>query len=280
MLNKNVLAHPQSSFKILKSRLIEKNWLTPTVVRLKFANHYLADNTHAGQFINIKVSNNYIPLLRRPFSIHRVNREQQWFEILFQVIGKGTELLANHEVGENLDLLGPLGNYFTIPQNCNHAVLIAGGLGIAPLLFLAQELTSQNIQVDLFFGNRSKQNFCCLQDFEALGVAYYLATEDGSLGFKGTVIDLLEARQENIRGEKIALYACGPNPMLQKVKEIANQSQLHCQISLETMMACGFGVCLGCVVNATSKFDPYKYVCKDGPVFNASEIDLSGQFNS
>ncbi len=276
MSDKNSLATPQPGFKILKCTLVEKNRLTPSIVRFKFASDYLAYNTHAGQFINIKVSNNFVPLLRRPFSIHRVNQERQLVEILFQVIGKGTELLANHQVGEKLDILGPLGNHFKIHQDCNHAVLIAGGLGIAPLLFLAQELSCQNIATILFFGNRSKQNFCCLEDFEEINIHYFLATEDGSLGFEGKVTDLLEDRQDIIREEKAMIYACGPNLMLQQVKEIANQWNLPCQVSLETMMACGFGVCLGCVVNSTSQSEPYKYVCKDGPVFDTNEIDLSG----
>jgi len=280
MLNKNKLTSPQPGFKILKCNLVEKNQLTPTIIRFKFASHYLAHHSHAGQFINIKISDNYVPLLRRPFSIHRVNRGEQWFEILFQVIGKGTERLANYEAGENLDILGPLGNHFNIPPGCDHAILVAGGLGIAPLLFLAQELADQHIAATLFFGNRSKHNFCCLEEFVELGIHYFLATEDGSLEFEGKVTDLLEDRQDIARDKNIVIYTCGPNPMLQKVIEIANQWQLPCQVSLETTMACGFGACLGCVVNSLSQSEPYKYVCKDGPVFDANEIDLSGKFNS
>ncbi len=280
MLNTKVLLSPKSNFKILKCTLVEKNWLTPTIIRSRFANEYLTHDTQAGQFVNIKVSNSYMPLLRRPFSIHRVNREQHWFEILFQVIGTGTKLLADCEIGQRLDILGPLGNHFTFRQNCNRAILIAGGLGIAPLLFLAQQLKIQEIPATLFYGNKSKQNFCCLEDFEAFGVPYFLATEDGSSGFKGKVTELLLESQATSLGSNSIIYACGPNPMLQKVKEIANQLQLPCQVSLETMMACGFGACLGCVVNSTSQSDPYKYVCKDGPVFDANEIDLNGKFNS
>lgn len=275
MVNKNKLLSPLSNFKILKCTLVEKNWLTPTIVRSRFVNEYLADESHAGQFVNIKTSDKYVPLLRRPFSIHRVNREQHCFEILFQVIGTGTKLLGDCKIGEKLDVLGPLGNRFTMLQNCNRAILIAGGLGIAPLLFLAHQLKDQDIAATLYYGNKSNQNFCCLQDFQSLGVPYFLATEDGSSGFHGKVTDLFLESQAKSLGSNSIIYACGPNPMLQKIKEIANQLQLPCQVSLETMMACGFGACLGCVVNATSPADPYKYVCKDGPVFDANEIDLS-----
>ena len=271
----NTISPPKAKLRILKCHLIQKTWLTPTITRQRFHDKELTQSTHPGQFVNIKVSNNSVPLLRRPFSLHRVNREQEWFEILFQVIGKGTELLADFEVGDVLNILGPLGNNFIIPNNCDHAILLAGGLGIAPLLFLAQELTRQHIPATLFFGNKSREFVCCLNDFEQLNIPYFLATDDGSLDFKGTVMDLFLANQKMIGKSHSIIYACGPNPMLQTTKEIANQLKLSCQVSLETMMACGFGACLGCVVNSTDSKNPYKYVCKDGPVFNISEIDLS-----
>jgi len=260
--------------KILKCKLIDKVWLTSTIVRLRIANKYLARFSHPGQFVNIKVADNFTPLLRRPFSIHRVHREKGWFEILFQVVGKGTELLANSKIDDELNILGPLGNNFIIPKDCGHTILIAGGVGIAPLLFLAHELTNNNALAVLFYGNKSKEFFCCLEDFETLDIPYFVATENGSIGFKGKVTDLVMTKQESIEELQPIIYACGPTPMLQRTKEIANQLGLSCQVSLETMMACGFGVCLGCVVNSTSQSDPYKYVCKDGPVFNTNEIDL------
>jgi dihydroorotate dehydrogenase electron transfer subunit len=275
MMNDSIVPPPKTKLKILKCQLIEKTWLTPTIVRQRFRSRELTQFTLPGQFVNIKVSDNFVPLLRRPFSLHRVDRGQGWVEILFQVIGTGTKLLTDFEVGNELNILGPLGNHFIIPNDCAHAILIAGGLGIAPLLFLAQELTRQNIPATLFFGNKSREFFCCLNDFEKLNISYFLATDDGSLDFKGTVTDLFLAKQAMVNKSHSIIYTCGPNPMLQKIKGIANQLILSCQVSLETMMACGFGACLSCVVNSTDLSNPYKYVCKDGPVFNASEIDLS-----
>ena len=114
-----------------------------------------------------------------------------------------------------------------------------------------------------------------MNDFEQLSLPCFLATDDGSLDFKGTVTDLFLAKQAMVNKSHSIIYTCGPNPMLQAVKGIASQLNIPCQVSLETMMACGFGACLGCVVNSTDSTNPYKYVCKDGPVFNASEIDLS-----
>lgn len=275
MLVKKEPRPPKPNIKILTCKLLRKEWLTSKIVRLRIANESLARLTHPGQFVNIKVSDVYIPLLRRPFSIHRVHRQEGWFEILFQVIGKGTELLADFRVNEELDILGPLGNNFDIPNNCDRAILIGGGLGIAPLLFLAQELKEKRVSSFLFYGNRSKEAFCCVDDFENLNIQNFLATEDGSLGFKGRVTDLFLTKREMFEADGTMIYACGPNPMLHKVKEIAEQFKIPCQVSLETMMACGFGVCLGCVVNSTSSADPYKYVCKDGPVFYSTEIDLN-----
>jgi len=275
MIEKTFGSLPNSVPKILKGKLIDKVWFTPKIVRLKIANHDLANFSQPGQFVNVKVTDNYMPLLRRPFSIHGVNRQEKWFEILLQVIGKGTELLSKYQIGKDLDIFGPLGNSFSLPVRSNHAILIAGGLGIAPLLFLAKELTHKNFSVTLFWGNKTKEAFCSLEDFEELGLCYFLATEDGSLGFEGKITELVELKKENFQKSNSVIYACGPNPMLQKIKEFAHQSQIPCQVSLETIMACGFGVCLGCNVTSTNISEVYKYVCKDGPVFYSSEIDLS-----
>ena len=265
---------PQKDLKLLRCKLIRKDWLTPKIIRLRFDEPYIAKFSNPGQFINIKVTDNYVPLLRRPFSIHRVDRDNGWFEILFKVIGMGTQALAQHELGAHLDILGPLGNSFQIQSPNDSAILIAGGLGIAPLLFLAQELVQSKISATLFYGNKSKDEICTVQDFDELGVAHFLATEDGSAGLKGRVTELISANNFAIDQSDSMIYSCGPNPMLQRIKEMMTKMNKTCQVSLETLMACGFGVCLGCVINSTSALNPYKYVCKDGPVFYTSEIDL------
>ncbi len=255
--------------------IIDKNWLAPTIVRMRLENVPLSSSFLPGQFVNIKVSEGYIPLLRRPFSVHRVDPNGTWFEILIQVIGQGTAQLAKHSVGDQLSVLGPLGNPFSIPEPCTEAVLLAGGLGIAPLLFLAQGLSQRNIPAKLLYGNKSQSTICCLDDFDALKIPYVLATDDGSVGFKGTVIDLFRAEQKRISSPAPAIYACGPTPMLRELQPVMAQLGWSCQVSLETMMACGFGTCLGCVVNSSDSNNPFKYVCKDGPVFNIDEIDFS-----
>jgi len=274
MTAKNETLPPEINYNLFKSKLIDKTWLTRTTVRLRIANRHIARHAQPGQFINIKVSDSLVPLLRRPFSIHRVDPAAAWFEILFQVVGRGTAILADFEINDELDILGPLGNHFEIPPDCNHAILVAGGLGIAPFLFLAQQLVIQDITTVLFYGNRSHSATCCLNDFDQLGVSCFLATDDGSAGFKGTVTELLASRKNLLQQPGTAVFACGPNPMLRQLKQLVDKFNFPCQVSLETMMACGFGVCLGCVVTVTDPRVRYKYVCKDGPVFHINEIEL------
>jgi dihydroorotate dehydrogenase electron transfer subunit len=250
---------------------------SPDIFRVRIANDQISHQAIPGQFINIKITENYQPLWRRPFSIHRVNKAQGWFEILFRVVGKGTTILSQKQVMEPVDYLGPLGKGFQFVENEPDPVFIlGGGLGIAPLLFLAEELIKLNIIPQLFYGVKTKSEFCCLPDFENLNLPIHLATEDGSLGSTGFVTTLLEQHISKHRQARI--FACGPNPMLKQVIMIASQYNFQCQVSLETLMACGFGVCLGCGIKSKRADCEYLYVCKDGPVFNANEIELNDEF--
>jgi len=270
----NSLSTPTLSAKLNQGILLEKTFLTPSIVRMRLSNEGMVDLIQPGHFVNIKVSNSFSPLLRRPFSVHHINKQQKWFEILFQIIGKGTQLLADTGIGVGVDLLGPLGNSFVIRNNIDYALLVAGGLGIAPLLLLSQKLKETNIPAVLFWGNRSKDAFAIVSDFEELEVEIHMATDDGSSGFKGTVTELLNRKIEKYMKSKLEIFACGPNPMLKKLNTISINNNIPCQISLETMMACGFGVCMGCNVTSNLDSEKYKYVCKHGPVFDSREIEL------
>jgi len=205
-------------------------------------------------------------MLRRPFSIHRVVPGRA-FEILFQVVGKGTEALSRVKIHDTVDIIGPLGTGFKYSDEIRSALLIAGGLGAAPLLFLAEELTERQVLFYPMLGTRTKTQLLRYIDFKRLGKKTYAATEDGSFGHEGTVVDLLNRTVHNIRPEVI--YACGPVGMLKKISETADEFGIDCQVSLETKMACGIGVCLGC---ACVTKQGYKMACKDGPVFNARDI--------
>ncbi len=251
--------------------------LTPDIFRIRLKNEPLATSSQAGQFINIKIAENHTPLWRRPFSIHDVNKNEKWIDILFRVVGQGTHLLSGMRAGDSLNLIGPLGKGFRV---MNHeesvAICIAGGLGIAPLLFLARILRENNIVLNLFWGAKTKSEFCIIDEFETLGVQIHLSTEDGTMGYRGLVTDLAEQKINTlVRPEKTMMFSCGPNPMLRRVGEIAENFSIPCQISLETIMACGLGACLGCGVKTNQAEIGYHYVCKDGPVFFSNEIDLS-----
>jgi dihydroorotate dehydrogenase electron transfer subunit len=249
-----------------------------------------------GQFVMVKAGEGLQPLLRRPFSIHRIgyrctvrgvrpkteNRKPHTIEILYEVVGQGTELLSAKKPGEYLDIIGPLGNGFDfgIPNTENRtSILIAGGMGVAPLLFLAEKLqeikkTGAGSSVDrgklkirVLIGARTKDHILCEKEFKKCGCDVTIATDDGSRGFKGLVTALLTPLLTSVNRETI--YACGPKPMLQAMSGIAKRHALTAQFSLEAHMACGIGACLGCVVKTKAG---YRRVCKEGPVFDALEI--------
>ena len=233
-----------------------------------------------GEFLEVRVSNSYEPLLRRPLSIHKVSGAQ--IAILYEVLGPATEILAKKKAGDYLDIIGPLGNGFDYrkPKTANRKpILVAGGMGVVPLLFLAERLSKSQVLI----GARSKAQILCEKEFQKLGCSVKIATDDGSLGFKGKVTALLEQQLSAVPATKnggsanyfggncqpLTIYACGPRPMLKEVSRISKKYKISAQVSLEEHMGCGIGACLGCAVKTKEGF---KRVCKEGPVFNADEI--------
>ncbi|MFH1457629.1 MAG: dihydroorotate dehydrogenase electron transfer subunit [Candidatus Omnitrophota bacterium] len=251
-----------------------------------------------GQFVNIRLTDAFEPLLRRPFSIHRVRGKT--VEIIYEVLGKGTQAFSRKKAGEYLDVIGPLGNGFGHPPTPiphSPSILVAGGMGVAPLVFLAEKLreiqnpclsgrqAKSKIQNLVFIGAKTKKQVLCEKEFKKLGCEVKIATDDGSKGFKGRVSGLLKLLLCTMhhaclpaRQAPCTIYACGPRPMLKEIALISAQYHIPAQVSLEEHMACGIGACLGCVVKAKGKkpkaksdFE-YKRVCKEGPVFRADEI--------
>ncbi len=233
-----------------------------------------------GQFINVKVADDLEPLLRRPFGVHKANGRD--IEVLYEVLGKGTEILSQRKPGDYLDVIGPLGEGFSVSGE-RLAVIVAGGMGIAPLLFLAQTLINRkpkttSLKPLVLIGAKTKTQILCEEEFRKLGCDVKIATDDGSRGFKGKVTELLnKILPLAISHKPLAIYACGPRPMLKEVSRISLKYNIPAQVSLEDHMACGIGACLGCVVKVRSKepgagSSQYKRVCKEGPVFNAGEI--------
>ncbi|MEI7811785.1 MAG: dihydroorotate dehydrogenase electron transfer subunit [Ignavibacteria bacterium] len=216
-----------------------------------------------GQFCNIKVSESIFPLLRRPFSICDVEGEYLYF--MFKVQGEGTKLLAHRKTGETLDVLGPLGNGFNVECDYETAVFVAGGLGSAPFPFVTRQIPSDK-KIFSFVGGRSAKDVITYNLKNII-----VSTDDGSLGFKGNVIELLQENIHQLTSSKIKLFGCGPTVMLRSLKEFALSNNFECEISTECAMACGFGICQGCPIEAIDK-DGYYLVCKDGPVFDVKKV--------
>ncbi|MEG8947295.1 dihydroorotate dehydrogenase electron transfer subunit [Rosettibacter firmus] len=223
----------------------------------------IAKEIKPGQFCNIKVTDTNYPLLRRPFSICDVDANKLIF--VFDVHGEGTKILSSKKKGDELDILGPLGNGFTIEGKYDLAILIGGGIGTAPFPYLTKKISS-DVDIISFIGGRTKEH---LIKYQMKNI--HLATDDGSEGFHGTIIDLFKMELKNFINKKIRIFACGPTPMLKALQQISLEQNLDCQLSVECAMACGFGICQGCPIEK-SNGDGYYLVCKDGPIFDADKI--------
>jgi len=258
----------QVKVKILYNKKIKGNYFHLVIQAPKITKESLP-----GQFLNIKVNDADEPLLRRPFSIHRVRGAN--VELLYEVVGEATKVLSQRKPGEYLDVIGPLGNGFQL--NTKHKtlnILVAGGMGVAPLIFLAEKLRERTPNTEhrtplVLIGAKTKSQVLCTKKFQDLGCEVKVATDDGSRGFKGNITDLFRNLVSSIEYRVSSIYACGPRPMLKEISWISKKYKMPAQISLEEHMACGIGACLGCVVNTKEGF---KRVCKEGPVFKADEI--------
>jgi len=228
-----------------------------------------------GQFVMLGLGR-HAPLLRRPFSIHRQVIESGTLtrlEVLYKRVGSGTRILAACRPGEKLDLLGPLGRGFRIPDGCRRVFLAAGGIGVAPLVFLADTLVTAGLdpaESRVFLGGRSAGDILCGDIFRESGFPVATTTDDGTLGDQCLVTHPLEAAARD-RAPDVIL-ACGPMPMLACVAGLAEALGIPCQVSIETVMACGMGACLGCAVAGRGDGMSYLHGCRDGPVFDAAEL--------
>jgi dihydroorotate dehydrogenase electron transfer subunit len=220
-----------------------------------------------GSFFMIAVDNGLDPLLKRPISIHR------WLDgdiqFLYRVVGKGTDILSRKKPGDFLELLGPLGNGFPVNNKYQDIILVAGGLGIAPIFALAESLKERNPV--LFYGARTKEELLCIDELNAIGIDPVISTDDGSSGKKDNIVNILKkhvTRRLSHLTDQI-LFACGPGPMLKALSSVAKECKMKGYAALEQNMACGLGTCLGCVIKTTKG---YKRVCREGPVFPIEEI--------
>jgi len=232
-----------------------------------------ADRVVPGQFVHIRVPSGAV-FFRRAFSIYDVDPEKNGFRIIFKVMGRGTRALAMLGEGEKLDILGPLGNGFAFPAADETAVMIAGGIGLPPVYFLARRLLAEGIDPDriqFFYGAVSEEALVALDEVSRLGIKVTATTDDGSNGRRGFVTEYAEAALA-ARDGRYRLYACGPEPMLKAVETLAGRLALPGQLSLEAPMPCGLGICLGCVRPLVR--GGYTRVCRDGPVYDIGEVQL------
>jgi len=250
----------------ITAQIISQHAIADGIYDMRLAVGEMAQGAKPGQFISV-YSNDGSKLLPRPISICGIDKEHGELRIVYRVAGEGTKEFSTYAAGDTLDVMGPLGNGYTLKDK--KAILIGGGIGIPPMLELAKQLDCEKSMV---LGYRD-QDFL-KEEFEAYGDVY-VSSDFGTVGIKGTVLDAI--REYGVSGDII--YACGPMPMLRAVKAYAAEHGIEAQISLEERMACGVGACLGCVCKSKN-VDAHthvknKRICKDGPVFDAEEVEIS-----
>ncbi len=257
------------------AKLVKKEQLLNGLYKFSVDTKEIVDLAKPGNFIEIRINENLDPFLRRPISIYNLDKENGILEFIFQVKGKGTELLAKKKEGDDIDIIGPLGNGTFKFEEYENIAVIGGGIGIFPLFELSKQAKSANKKVYTYLGFRNKDLVTLEKEFEAVSTTLTITTDDGSYKNSGFAINYLE---NDLEKNKIdCIYACGPLPMLKAVKKLAEEKSIPCQISLEEKMGCGLGVCLGCAVKTAASTDEnpqYLHVCKAGPVFDSKLVEI------
>lgn len=246
-------------------RLVANERLAEGVGLAVFDSPRVAASVAPGQFVHLRIAVGTDFILRRPFSVHRAADGR--IEILYQVLGRGTRELASAERGAEMDVIGPLGSGWRIPPGAAHALIVAGGLGAAPMGMLVERLAADGIAVTVAQGAPTAERLVARELFDAHARRMALATDDGSAGHHGYVTTLVEGLIADDRPDVV--YSCGPERMERIVAAQAAAAGVSCQVSLERLMACGVGACLSCVVSTTAG---RKRACVDGPVFDAADV--------
>lgn len=234
------------------------------LIKVSPVNNEILPEMYPGQFVQILVENSPNVFLRRPISINYIDNKKNEIWLLIQRVGEGTRKICKLKSGESVNLIYPLGNSFTIPNKKGNYLLIGGGVGTAPMLFLGKKMSDNGIEPDFLLGGRSASDILQQTEFEKLG-ELYCTTEDGTLGESGFVTNhtiLKEKKYDYI-------FTCGPKPMMMAVAKYANDNGIECEVSLENLMACGFGACL-CCTEKTVRGNVC--TCTEGPVFNIKEL--------
>lgn len=228
----------------------------------------IANDAKVGQFVNVRVNGTIEPLLRRPISLHGIDKERGKIAFLYLVVGKGTAMMTEFQPRQEIDLVGPLGNGFSTDFAGEKALVVGGGIGSAPLYPLLQALIKAGKTPKLLLGAADIRSIVGIALYDELDIEIAVATDDGSLGEKGFVTSLVE--QDLAGGQYDYIYGCGPIPMLQSLEDLSAKYKVPGEISTEAHMGCGLGICLSCT--AKGKDGKNRKVCQDGPVFRLGEL--------
>ncbi|MBI9076010.1 MAG: dihydroorotate dehydrogenase electron transfer subunit [Desulfatibacillum sp.] len=252
--------------------VLENREVRPGYFRMELAANDIACASAPGQFVMVSPGASLQPLLRRPFCVHDVKEgpDGNWILVVLYVkVGEGTEILSRKKPGDTVQVLGPLGKGFSLETDTRECLLVAGGIGVAPMVFLARYLAQEfgPASCKVLLGARSAKDVQCQEIFEEIGLEVQVATEDGSLGAKGFVTTLLDRALDGDALRQI--FTCGPMPMLKAVATMARERDVLCQVSVEASMACGMGACLGCALPKREDQAKHLHACMDGPVLDA-----------
>lgn len=247
-------------------QVIENKALNPTNFLIRLKSSVTLPELRPGQFVNIEVKNSPETFLRRPFSIFEYNKTENSVSLIVKILGRGSKKLTEIEVGNTLSLILPLGKGFTYPDIQDRILLVGGGSGVAPLLFLAKQSGLPASMVDILLGAKTMNDHINVSEYEQYA-KFHFSSEDGSLGDPGFVTQHSVFVNQLNNYDKI--YACGPDGMMKAVAKAAKAAEIFCEVSLENLMACGFGVCLCCIEPTV---DGNLCVCTEGPVFNINRL--------
>ena len=274
----------KNTMRDYKTVVLTNDEISPGYYRMRVLAPEIGAKTRAGQFVMLRVQTSMPPLLRRPFGIFRTGfmpadcdgqPPKEYLEMIYKVVGSGTDLMRQLKPGSRVEMMAPLGSSFDLGDPARDKILVGGGIGVVPLFKLAEELVAGS-RVRLLMGGRTREDILAVTEFERLGVETYVSTDDGSLGDEGFVTEVLKRKLDKYPGAEV--FACGPMPMLEAVAEICRDRNTQLQVSLEALMACGVGACLGCVVKGKGHSDTeprYLCSCKEGPIFDSGDLEWS-----
>ena len=252
---------------MINGNLIENINLNDNYYRMRIEAPQIARKAKPGQFVMLSMWKNKDPFLKRPFSFYRIESDSGTFDILYKEIGKGTQIMAKSKVGDLVELIGPLGNGFMIPENTNNIAVVARGIGIATLMPLILESKKRGIAIYAFLSAQTGSLLLCSNEINSISEKVFYTTDDGSKGAKGIVTNFLE----NILKKEVidVVYVCGSTRLTKHIRNLQRKYNFLAFVSLEEHMACGIGACKGCVHKTK---DGYKRVCKEGPIFPVEEV--------